>query len=170
MNKLFFLLFLCISCLSVMEVDCSMNMQEIEVIYAPPTAQEFVDLRAAAGMPGRTVSSAEKGNPNSLFWITLRKHGKLIGMGRVVGDGGSVVLISDIAVDLGEQVEGCASFIFDRIQEFILEEIPDDAFVCHFADTDMASLCQVKGFVSSQEKWPGMFWPCLDRMQIKARK
>src|SRR3990167_5092868 len=170
MNKLFFFLFACIGCLSAIQVEYSMNMQEIEVIYAPPTAKEFVDLRVAAGMPRRTISSAEKGIPNSLFWITLRKHGKLIGMGRVVGDGGSVVLISDIAVDLGQQVERCASFIFDQIQEFILAEIPDDAFVCHFADREIASLCQAKGFVSSKEKWPGMYWPCPDRIKIKTQK
>ena len=103
-------------------------MQEIEVIYASPTAKEFVDLRAAAGMRERKVSSAEKGIPHSVFWITLRNQGKLIGMGRIVGDGSTVVQITDIAVDPEHQGKGYGSFIFDRIREFILAEIPDDAF------------------------------------------
>lgn len=77
---------------------CSLAMQEIEVRYEPPHAEEFVALRAATGMRARTVASAEKGIPHSLFWITLRSQGKLIGMGRVVGDGGTVVQITDIAV------------------------------------------------------------------------
>src|SRR3990167_7977240 len=100
MNKLFVSLFACVSCLSTIKVHCSMNMQGIEILYAPPTAKEFVDLRAAAGMRERKVSSAEKGISNSLFWVTLRSHGKLIGMGRVVGDGGTVVQITDIEIDL----------------------------------------------------------------------
>ncbi len=43
------------------EVDHhSMNMQEIEIFYEPPTAEEFVVLRAIAGMKPRTIASAEK--------------------------------------------------------------------------------------------------------------
>ena len=145
-------------------------MQGIEIFYAPPTAKEFVDLRAAAGMRERKVSSAEKGIPNSLFWITLRSHGKLIGMGRVIGDGGTVVQITDIAIAPDEQGKGYGSFIFDQIQEFILAEIPDDAFVCLFAEKEAAPFYQAKGFEFSQEKWPGMYWPCLDRVNIKAQK
>ncbi len=86
LNKKFqsIFVFMCILSLSPLSIFSSIPMQEIEVLYAPPTAQEFLDLRAAAGMRERKVLSAEKGIPNSLFWITLRNHGKLIGMGRVV--------------------------------------------------------------------------------------
>src|SRR5579863_9749922 len=98
MKKSFFL-FAFIFCLLSIQIWCSTNMQGIEILLGPPTAEEFVALRAAAGMKERKVASAEKGILNSLFWITLRSQGKLIGMGRVVGDGGTVVQITDIAVD-----------------------------------------------------------------------
>jgi N-acetylglutamate synthase-like GNAT family acetyltransferase len=169
MKKLFFL-FVCILCLSQIGVGCSMNMQGIEVLYEPPTAKEFVNLRAAVGMRERKISSAEKGIPNSVFWIILRHQGNLIGMGRVVGDGGTVVQITDIAVDPEYQRKGYGSFIFDRIQEFILAEIPDDAFVCLFAEKEMAPFYKNRGFEFSQEKWPGMYWPCLDRIKINAQQ
>ncbi len=156
--------------LSAINVQCSMHIPGIEIIYAPPTAVEFVALRAAAGMKERTVVSAEKGIPNSLFWITLRSGGKLIGMGRVVGDGGTVVQITDIAVDPEERGKGYGSYIFDQIREFILAEIPDDAFVCLFAEREVAPFYQAKGFEFSQEKWPGMYWPCLDRVKIKTQE
>ena len=142
-------------------------MQGIEILYAPPTAKEFVDLRATAGMKERKVPSAEKGIPNSLFWITVRSHGKLIGMGRVVGDGGTVVQITDIAIDPEYRRKGYASIIFDAIQKFILEEIPDDAFVCLFAEKELASFYESRGFQFAHEKWPGMYWACLDRTKLK---
>ena len=141
--------------------------QDIQVLYAPPTAEEFVALRAAAGMRARQVASAEKGIPNSLFWVTLRCNRKLIGMGRVIGDGGTVAQITDIAVHPEHQRKGYGTFIFDRIQEFILAEIPDDAFVCLFAEKELAPFYEARGFQLSQEKWPGMFWPCLDRKMRK---
>lgn len=138
-------------------------LQGIEVVYGPPTAVEFVALRAMTGLPERKVSSAEKGIPNSLFWITLRKSGKLIGMGRVVGDGGTVVQITDIAVDPEHQGKGYGSFIFDQIREFILTEIPNDAFVCLFSAKGVVPFYQSRGFNLLGEEYPGMYWPCEDR-------
>lgn len=169
MKQLFFL-FISILSVSPIKILYAVNMQEIEVLYEPPTAKEYVDLRSAAGMRERKIGSAEKGISNSVFWITLRNQGKLIGMGRIVGDGGTVVQITDIAVDPEQQGKGYGSFIFDQIQKFILAEIPDDAFVCLFAEREIAFFYQDKGFEFSQDKWPGMYWPCLDRVKINAQK
>lgn len=170
MKKLFFLL-ACFLCCLPLNIRCNPNpMEGIEICYTPPTAKEFVDLRAAAGMRERKLPSAEKGIPHSLFWITLRHQGRLIGMGRVIGDGGTVVQITDIAVDPQYQRKGYGSFIFNQIQKFILAEIPDDAFVCLFAEKEIAPFYQSKGFEFSQEKWPGMYWPCLDRAKINAKE
>lgn len=138
-------------------------MQDVEVSHLPPTAEEFVRLRAVAGLPERTIASANRAIPHSLFWITLRKRHQLIGMGRVVGDGGSVVQISDVIVDPEHRQEGLLTIIFDQIQEFIFANIPSDAFVCLFATKDAVSFYEKRGFRMSQEKWPGMFWPCADR-------
>lgn len=166
MKRLFFLLtsFFFSGVIWCADVD----MQEFEVMNIPPTAEEYVSLRARAGMKAREIDSARKGIPNSLFWIVLRHQGKLIGMGRAVGDGGTVVQITDIAVDPEYQGKGWGSFIFERLQEYILREIPDDAFVCLFAEKEIAPFYQKKGFEYSEEKWPGMYWPCLERVKIKA--
>lgn len=155
-----------ILCLAPTEIFCSSYMQGIEVFYMAPSAEEFVALRNAAGMKERKVASAEKGISNSLFWITLRSDDKLIGMGRVIGDGGTVVQITDIAVHPEQQGKGYGTFIFDQIQQFILAEIPDDAFVCLFAEKAITHFYEAKGFELAQEKWPGMFWPCFERVKI----
>ena len=43
-----------------------------------------------AGMSPKTREAAEKGLPNALFTVTLYDKDRLIGMGRVIGDGGTV--------------------------------------------------------------------------------
>ncbi len=53
-----------------------------------PTVEEFRQLRIACGLSPRAVEAATKGLPNSLFATAIRDQGKLIAMGRVVGDGG----------------------------------------------------------------------------------
>jgi GNAT superfamily N-acetyltransferase len=144
-----------------------LRMLGIEVIYAPPTAEEFVHLRKVTGLRERTVASAEKGLMNSLFWVTLRKEGELIGMGRVVGDGGTIAQITDIAVAPSYQGKGYGSFIFAQIRAYILAEIPDDAFVCLFAEKGIAPFYEGRGFTFSEEKWPGMYWSCPNRVAEK---
>jgi GNAT superfamily N-acetyltransferase len=146
-----------------------MDLEGVEVVYAAPKAEEFVALRAVAGMRERKIASAEKGLPNSLFWVTLRIQDKLIGMGRVVGDGGTVAQITDIAVHPDYRRRGYGRFIFEEIERYILEEIPDDAFVCLFAEKEIAHFYEGRGFVFAQEKWPGMFWPCAERAKLKEK-
>ena len=143
-------------------------MEGIEIIYGPPTAEEFVNLRAITGLRERTVASAEKGIVNSLFWVTLRHKGKLIGMGRVVGDGGTIAQITDIAVHPEHQKHGYGKCIFEAIQKYILTEIPDDAFVCLFAERKITPFYQERGFELSEEKWPGMLWPRAERVKYKS--
>ncbi len=167
MKNLFVSLVLGLICLASTKSFCSSPMQGLEVMHQAPTAEEFVALRQAAGMKERKVASAEKGLPHSLFWVTLRYDDQLIGMGRVVGDGGTVAQITDIAVHPSQQRKGYGRFIFDQIQQFILTEIPDDAFVCLFAEKEIVPFYKAKGFELFQDKWPGMIWPCVDRIARK---
>lgn len=154
------------SCLFGLEKPLS--MQDIDVLHEAPTAEEYVHLRKISGMRERKVSSAQIAIQHTLFWVTLRRHGELIGMGRVVGDGGSFVAISDLAVHPDHQKKGYGRFMLETVQEYILQEIPDDAFVCLFANNqDVTTFYKQKGFQLSGEKLPGMYWPCADRIQQK---
>lgn len=145
-------------------------LNEIEVSHAPPSAEEYVHLRAVCGMRPRTLASAQKGLGNSLFWVVLRENGMLIGMGRVVGDGGTVAQITDIAVHPDHRKKGYGKFLFEAIQDYILKEIPDDAFVCLFAEKGVAPFYHANGFVYAHENWPGMFWPCATRAKLNQEK
>lgn len=141
---------------------------DIKILHEAPTPEEFVALRSICKMRERSLISAKKGIKNSLFWVTLRLEGQLIGMGRVIGDGGTVAQISDIAVHPDYQKQGYGKLILEHIHEYILNEIPDDAFVCLFAEKDVALFYQKLGYIISSDQWPGMYWPCADRKRIKS--
>ena len=143
-------------------------MQKIDIIYQPPTPEEFVKLRKIAGLQPKKITSAEKGIYNSLFWVTVRRRGKLIGMGRVVGDGGTVVQIADIAVDPKYQRMGYGELILNNIKDYILAEIPDDAFVCLFSEKAAITFYGSKEFELSEKRWPGMYWPSGERVKPRS--
>ena len=71
-----------------------------------------------AGMSPKTREAAEKGLPNALFTVTYDKE-RLIGMGRVIGDGGTVFQIVDVAVLKSYQGQGYGSQIMEHIMKYI---------------------------------------------------
>lgn len=52
-----------------------------------PDAQAYCDLRVKAGMSPKSLEVRRKGLPNACFTITIYDDDKLIGMGRLIGDG-----------------------------------------------------------------------------------
>jgi len=119
-----------------------------------PDPTEYCALRVASGLSAMSLDAAIFGLSKSLYAVTLRQDGRLIGMGRVVGDGLHVQVV-DIAVDPEFQGKGLSRQIMERIMAFIDEKVPKCAVVSLFADVDW--LYQKFGFVKPQ-KSQGMFY------------
>ena len=117
-----------------------------------PDPETFLRLRAAAGMRPRSVKGASKGLGQELFSVVLRleKSGEIVGMGRIVGDGGTIFVISDMMVIESFQKKGGGTMIMDAIMCYLLEEAPPNSYINLMADVD--------GFY---EKWG--FEPSLPR-------
>ncbi len=76
-------------------------VNEVEVRIETPTPEEHQRLRVIAGMPKRSDSGTVKGLANTLYGVCLYKDDHMVGMGRVVGDGGMVFHLVDIVVEPG---------------------------------------------------------------------
>ena len=72
--------------------------EKIEIIHTPPSPEEYIDLRIAAGLSSKDKQAAAIALKNSIFAVSLREDGRLIGMGRIIGDGGCFYQVVDIAV------------------------------------------------------------------------
>jgi GNAT superfamily N-acetyltransferase len=103
-----------------------------------PSAETFLELREAAGMSPRPLSGAEKGLPNSLYGVTIvhESTGEVVGMGRVVGDGGTVYHVCDMAVHPDHQGQGLGTRIMAALDAYIEETAPSGAYVNLIADVD----------------------------------
>ena len=57
-----------------------------------PDPETFAALREVAGMPPRSLEGIERGLPNSLYGVIAIHDptGAVVGMGRIVGDDGTV--------------------------------------------------------------------------------
>ncbi len=103
-----------------------------------PDAETFLSLRAGAGMSPRSVQGATKGLGQELFSVLLRleESEEIVGMGRVVGDGGTIFVICDMLVIEEFQRKGGGTIIMDAIMDYLLHEAPPNSYINLMADVD----------------------------------
>ena len=101
-----------------------------------PTPTEFVALRDAAGMAPRSPAAAEVGLPNSLYGVTVVHDETVVGMGRVVGDGGTVFQLTDTVVHPDYQGQGLGTEITRALVDWVDANAPPSAYVNLVADVE----------------------------------
>lgn len=111
-----------------------------------PESKEYRDLRAICGLSKKSKEAARLGLPNSLFATTIRHQGRLIAMGRVVGDGGCNFEVVDIAVHPEYQRQGLGGRVMSAIMAYIRDHAPESAYVSLIADHHSPALYSKFGF------------------------
>ncbi|MFB5678230.1 GNAT family N-acetyltransferase [Paenibacillus terreus] len=131
---------------------------EPEVLHETPTVEEYLELRQAAGLSPMSVEGAGIGLPNSLFAVSLRIDGELVGMGRVIGDGGCFFHITDIAVRPSCQGKGYGRLVMSEIMKYLKKAAPPESFATLLADVPADRLYAKFGFRLSAPGSVGMYW------------
>ena len=104
-------------------------------INEAPKAEDYNALRISSGIGGaKDVEKALIAMKNSLFAVSVYDGDKLIGSGRVIGDGGISYAVTDIMVDKAYQNNGIGSMIMTRIDQWFEENTDENAFVMLIAN------------------------------------
>ncbi len=138
-------------------VEGDLNMvNEVTVRVETPTPEQHQALRVKAGMPRRSDRGTVKGLQNTLYGICLYLNDEIVGMGRVVGDGGMVFHLVDIVVDPECQGLGLGKLIMEHLMEWILQEADETAIISLIADIPADGLYRQFGFDYSRPESVGM--------------
>src|SRR5262245_8394456 len=92
---------------------------EILLVEHFPDVDDYCRLRTDAGMSPKTPAAARKGLPNTRSGVSLRRDGELIGMGRIIGDGGCFYTVVDIAVAPAFQKHGLGKLIMGALDTWL---------------------------------------------------
>ena len=106
----------------------------MQLVYQAPSAADYIDLRLRSGMGQKNLERSQIALTNSLFTVSIYEEEKLIGFGRVVGDGGITYVVSDIMVDRDYQRRGYAEQIMQAIDRFFDENAQEDSYICLIAN------------------------------------
>lgn len=83
------------------------------------TAEDFVRLKVATGFMDRPLEQVDKAIRNGLFNVSAIHDGKVIGMGRLVGDGAMYWYLQEIIVLPEYQGKGIGKSIVNHLIEYI---------------------------------------------------
>lgn len=102
------------------------------------TAQEFVYLTESVGWGCPNIEQIEIALKNTIYSISVKVDGKIIGMGRIVGDGARIFYIQDVVIHPDYQSMGIGIQIMKKLIAYI-EKLP-------FSDCSiMVGLMSAKG-------------------------
>jgi GNAT superfamily N-acetyltransferase len=94
-------------------------MVESVIFEQLPTAVQYNQLRAAVGWGVYAEDVIEQALPNSLYCLCAFVDGELVGMARVIGDGGMVYYIQDVIVLPAYPRQGIGTQMMDRVMGYI---------------------------------------------------
>ena len=121
-----------------------------------PSDEEYLRLRVAAGLSRKSPEGAAIGLANSWHAVVVRHGGEVVGMGRVIGDGGLFFMVVDIAVEPVHQGRGLGKAIMAALVERLRTAAPSRAHVALIADGEAHRLYAQYGFTLTAPGGVGM--------------
>lgn len=126
-----------------------------------PTIDEYNSLRISSGK-GTAVDRemARRALCNSLYLVSAYDGDRLVGFGRVVGDGGVTFTVTDIMVDKEYQLHGVGDVIMDHIDAYLDKTADENSFIMLIARIPSDNLYRKHGFEYVKEGYRiGMIRP-----------
>lgn len=105
------------------------------LIEEPPPLDDYLRLRRDSGLQPKTAAQGAPALANSWSFCHVRTtSGEVVGMGRVIGDGGWYFLIADMATDPAHQRKGVGRAVIEWLIADIERRAPAGALVSLMAD------------------------------------
>jgi GNAT superfamily N-acetyltransferase len=128
------------------------------LVPSTPSVEDYLRLRQEAGLSPRTRDQAEAALPGSWHAVHVvhSETGEVVGMGRLLGDGGWYFHVVDMAVLPAHQRRGLGDAVLAALLDRVREVAPPGAYVNLLADPPGRRLYERHGFVETAPSSVGM--------------
>lgn len=134
-------------------------MQErYSLIPETPSVDTFCRLRTESGLSAKSAEAAARGLAGGLFAVQVMFEGQPVGMGRIIGDGGTAYQVTDIAVLPAHQGQGLGKRIMAALMAWLDANTVAGAYVSLIADGKAQDLYAQYGFKHTAPASVGMAW------------
>lgn len=104
-------------------------MKALVIEKRRPSVSEYQLLRNSTGWLNLDDETVDTALENAIFSVCIIKNEKVIGIGRIVGDGAAYFYIQDVIVLPEFQNQGIGSLIMKELENFLSENAPRNAFI-----------------------------------------
>lgn len=127
-----------------------MEKNQIQFIEKTPSVKDYIELRKSVDWGATDTACVERGLSNSIYCICVVQNNKLIGFGRIVGDGATVFYIQDIIVSPKYQNQNIGTKIMEKIMSYVNNNCPKGAIVGLIAIKNLDNFYTRFGLVNNQ--------------------
>jgi GNAT superfamily N-acetyltransferase len=132
-------------------------MVSIQLVERCPSVEEYCRLISAVGWKPRDREAIVRALASSLFAVCVESDGEVIGMGRVIGDGGLHYYLTDVVVVPAHQHHGLGSRIVAALTKYV-ESVPfKNTWVGLFPVEGTAEFYAHFGYKAQRPSGPAMF-------------
>lgn len=119
--------------------------KDYEHIVEVPNVSDYCRLRIAAGLSPRSDVAAAAGLPHTVIGVVIKQGGKIVGMGRIIGDG-LFYQVVDIAIEPAHHGQGLGKAVVEKLMRELRQRAPAEAYVSLIADGEAKQLYAQYGF------------------------
>jgi GNAT superfamily N-acetyltransferase len=121
-----------------------------------PPVEVYRHLRVAAGLSPKSAAAAAAGLAGTWHGVVAYHDDRPVGMGRVIGDGGTAFQIVDMCVLPEHQGRGLGKKILTALMDHLRRRAPRTAYISLIADGDARHLYARFGFAETAPDSVGM--------------
>lgn len=122
--------------------------------------QDYLSIRANVEWKELSVAQARKALEHSICVIGAYENDRLVGMGRIVGDGAVICYIQDLIVDPEYQGKGIGSLMLKHLIGYVeeLKEKDSNMMLCLMCAKGREEFYKKHGFIArpTENLGPGM--------------
>ena len=122
------------------------------------SVEEYLTLRRSVGWRDTATEKTKIALKNSLYSIVVEKNESVIGMGRIVGDGGIYYYIQDVIVIPEKQNRGIGTKIMERLMSYIKQVAEPGSFIALMSAEGLSEFYKQFGFCERESSAPGMYF------------
>lgn len=122
----------------------------IEIIENRITLQEYLGIREAVSWKRLSKEQALKALDNSLYTVGAYEGERLVGMGRIVGDGAVICYVQDLIVIPEYQKQGVGSKVLRSLISFVdtLKQDNTEMMLCLMCAKGREQFYEKHGFMA----------------------
>jgi GNAT superfamily N-acetyltransferase len=128
----------------------------VSIVERPPTPPEYLALIASVGWRPREQRAVEIALANSLYAVCAEVDGRAIGCGRVIGDGGLHLYLTDVIVTPAFQRRGIGTKLVAALIRYVESSPHTNTLVAVLPTPGLIDFYAVHGFEPQSPRSPAM--------------